>query len=94
MKKLCTFIALSLITLHLFAQGTISGRIIDQSGQPLEYVTVTLHRAKDSVLVKGALSDANGKYEFTALKNGSYVVLASQVGLKKVYSPPLSIVDN
>ena len=94
MKKLCTFIAISLFTLHLFAQGTISGRIIDQSGQPLEYVTITLHRAKDSVLVKGALSDASGKYDFVALKNGSYIVMASQVGLKKIYSTPLSILDN
>ena len=88
MKKLCTFIAISLLTLHLFAQGTILGRIIDQSGQPLEYVTVTLHRAKDSVLVKGALSDASGKYDFAALKNGAYIVMASQVGLKKIYSTP------
>jgi iron complex outermembrane recepter protein len=94
MKKLCIILALLLSTLTIFAQGKISGRVIDASGTPLEFVTVTLHRAKDSVLVKGALTDALGKYEFEQVKNGSYHVVAAQVGLKKQFSTPLSILDN
>jgi iron complex outermembrane recepter protein len=94
MKKLLISLALLLSTLTIFAQGKISGRVIDASGAPLEFVTVTLHRAKDSVLVKGALTDAFGKYEFEQVKNGSYHVVAAQVGLKKILSAPLSILDN
>jgi iron complex outermembrane recepter protein len=94
MKKLCIFLILAFLTLNLIAQGKISGRVIDATGNPLEFVTVTLHRAKDSVLVKGALTDAYGKYEFEDIKNGSYRVLATQVGLKKQFSDPLSIEGN
>jgi iron complex outermembrane recepter protein len=94
MKKLCIILALLLSTLTIFAQGKISGRVIDASGTPLEFVTVTLHNAKDSALVKGALTDAFGKYEFEQVKNGSYHVVATQVGLKKQFSTPLSILDN
>ena len=94
MKKLCTLLVTLFFTLPLFAQGSLSGRVIDQAGNPLEFVTVTLHRAKDSALVKGALTDAYGKYEFEQVKNGSYHVVAAQVGLKKQFSPPLSIADN
>ncbi len=94
MKKLCILLTLTFLTLNLIAQGKISGRVIDATGNPLEFVTVTLHRAKDSVLVKGALTDAYGKYEFEQLKNGSYRVVATQVGLKKQFSDPLSIEGN
>jgi iron complex outermembrane recepter protein len=94
MKKLFIILTLLLSTLTIFAQGKISGRVIDASGTPLEFVTVTLHRAKDSALVKGALTDAFGKYEFEQVKNGSYHVVAAQVGLKKILSAPLSILDN
>ncbi len=94
MKKLCTLFVTLFFTLQLSAQGSLSGRVIDQTGNPLEFVTVTLHRAKDSSLVKGALTDAYGKYEFEQVKNGAYHVVAAQVGLKKQFSAPLSIADN
>ena len=94
MKKLCILLTLNLLTLTLFAQGKISGRVIDASGAPLEFVTVTLHNAKDSALIKGALTDAYGKYDFEQVKNGSYHVMAAQVGLKKQLSPALSILNN
>ena len=83
-----------LMVLPSFAQNKISGRIIDADSKPLEFVTVTLHRAKDSVLVKGAITEQNGNYEFSPVKNGNYFVSASQVGLKKQVSGPLSILDN
>lgn len=94
MKKLCIFFFTLFTTLQLYAQNAVSGRVIDQTGNPLEFVTVTLHRALDSALVKGALTDAAGKYEFTQLKNGSYYVVAAQVGLKKQFSPAVTVEGN
>jgi iron complex outermembrane recepter protein len=82
------------MVLPLFAQNKISGRILGSDNKPMEFVTVTLHRAKDSVLVKGAITEQNGSYEFSPVKNGTYFVLAAQVGLKKQNSGPLSILDN
>lgn len=90
--------ALSIFTvftvLTAFAQGKISGRVIGSDSKPMEFITVTLHRAKDSVLVKGAITEQNGSYEFSPVKNGTYFVSAIQVGLKKQHLGPLSILDN
>jgi iron complex outermembrane recepter protein len=94
MKKLIAIATFNFLTLLSFAQTTISGRIVDAAKKPAEFVTVTLNRAADSVLVKGAITDADGKYQFDAIKNGNYFVIAQQVGFKKAKSTPLSISGN
>ena len=96
MKKLLLLPLLTFIfTLSLLAQsGKIKGRILGDDAKPLEFVTVTLHNLKDSTLVKGALSEADGQYFFEQLKNGSYFVKANQVGLKTISSDPHSISGN
>lgn len=96
MKKLFLLLPLTFIfILNSFAQnGKIKGRIVDETGKPLEFVTVTLHHSKDSALVKGALTEADGQFLFDLIKNGQYFVSAHQMGLKKGYSAPLSISDN
>ena len=93
-KQFALFIFSVFTVMSAFAQGKISGRVIDSDSQPMEFVTVTLHRAKDSVLIKGAITERNGSYEFSPVKNGTYFVLAAQVGLKKQQSDPLSILGN
>ncbi len=95
MKKQFALSIFSVFTvLTAFAQNKISGRVIGSDNKPMEFVSVTLHRAKDSVLVKGAITETNGSYEFMPVKNGTYFVSASQVGLKKQNVGPLSILDN
>ncbi len=95
MKKLfALFITLSFATFNFAQTGKISGRIVAADGKSMEFVTVTLHQAKDSALVKGEITDEAGKYEFDLLKNGQYLVVAQQVGLKKTTSAPLSISGN
>lgn len=95
MKKLFAFFfALTFATLSFAQTGKINGRVVAADGKAMEFVTVTLHRAKDTALVKGAITDATGNYEFDLLKNGQYLVVAQQVGLKKATSTPLSISDN
>ena len=92
MKKLFALaIALTFATLNFAQTGKINGRVVATDGKPMEFVTVTLHRAKDTALVKGAITDATGNYDFDLLKNGQYLVVAQQVGLKKTMSNPLSI---
>lgn len=53
---------------------SISGSIVDaQSGVPLEYTTVSLHRKADSSLVTGNVTDVQGNFEIQA-PAGSYWV--------------------
>ncbi|MBL7813997.1 MAG: TonB-dependent receptor [Saprospiraceae bacterium] len=95
MKKLfALFFTLTFATLSFAQSGKINGRVVAADGKAMEFVTVTLHRVKDTALVKGAITDATGNYEFDLLKNGQYLVVAQQVGLKKATSTPLSISDN
>ena len=87
-----TFVALlSLLNFDIKAQGKISGQIIDDKNKIVEFASVTLLKAKDSTLVKGALSDQNGSFEFEKIPSGDYLVNISQMGYKKFYTPKFSL---
>lgn len=72
-----------------FAQNApaVTGQINQSGNKPAEFATVTLLKAKDSSLVKGAIADINGKYEFDQVKQGRYLIAAVAVGMTKNYSP-------
>jgi len=100
MNKTLTLSVLLLAQLFLvgsssFAQtktnGTVAGTVKDNQEKPLDYATVSLLKAKDSSLVKGALTDSKGQYKLAGLANGSYLVSASNIGYQKVFSKPFII---
>jgi len=94
MKKFLTTLLLAGIGLCSFAQapGKISGKIIDGGNQKIiDAATLSLLRAKDSVLLRTSVADKDGSFGFENLKDGSYLVLATSVGHSKVYSQPLVI---
>jgi outer membrane receptor protein involved in Fe transport len=91
-----------LFTFPLGAQNltTVMGAIQDTSGKPLEFVTLLLVKASDSIttagkskeqFVKGAVSNNRGQYQFEHIQTGTYQVVASVVGYQKVYSAPFTI---
>ena len=87
-----TFVSLlSLSNFDIKAQGKISGQITDDKNKIVEFASVTLLKAKDSTLVKGALSDQNGSFEFEKIASGEYLVNISQMGYKKFYTPKFSL---
>jgi hypothetical protein len=63
----------------------ISGKIYG-AGKPTEAALVSLLNAKDSSLVKTAVSDKNGNFGFNPSKNGAYLLSANLVGYTKTYS--------
>ncbi|MEQ9467194.1 MAG: TonB-dependent receptor [Ekhidna sp.] len=65
----------SLLFSSLSAQVTISGRVIEKSGEPLLGVNVYLKGTYD-----GATSDINGNFSFTTYENDSLVLIASFIG--------------
>jgi iron complex outermembrane recepter protein len=93
MKTLLLFFAslLFIANIETNAQGKISGQITDDKNKIVEFANVTLLKAKDSTLVKGALSDANGSFEFEKIPFGDYLVNISQMGYKKFYTPKFSL---
>lgn len=89
MKKTLTLLtAFMLIGLFSFAQnvGKISGLINDEDGNVLSAVTVSLLRARDSALVKVAITDKSGHYDFINIKEGRYLLSVTSVGFRKKFS--------
>src|SRR4030095_4601236 len=61
--------------------GTITGTVVDKANNsPIEAADVTLHRVKDSSLVKGTATDASGKFTLNEIPYGRYYVKANLVG--------------
>jgi outer membrane receptor protein involved in Fe transport len=93
MKKFIPFILLIIAQCSVLCparaqQGTITGVVKDDAGQPQTYATVALLHASDSSLVKGAVTDESGRYVFTPEEAGRFMIVASVVGLIKGYSAP------
>jgi len=84
----------SFFTTQGFAQemnaGKISGRIINHNQTPASFATVTLLKATDSALVKGAISDTSGAYHFENIPFGNYLVAVSVAGMK-AYTKPFTL---
>jgi len=66
--------------LPIFSKAQVTGIILEQSGQPLEYAAVSLHQQPDSILIAGVVSDAAGKFRLDKIKKGTYYVIASFIG--------------
>ncbi len=96
-QKLMLIFTIGLFTsISVFAQNgsKVSGQINDNNGKPLAAVTIMLQKAKDSSLVKTAVTNANGNYEITPVKPGTYFVSATSAGIKKTTSPVFEVKKN
>ena len=74
--------------------GKISGTIIDGGDQKIiDAATISLLKVKDSSLTKVSLTDKEGHFSFENVKNGTYLIMASSIGHRKVYSSPITIIE-
>ena len=60
--------------------ATLRGRITDNTGEALIQASVRLLTAKDSTVVKGSVTNANGAFTLSNVNAGKYIVEASYVG--------------
>jgi ferric enterobactin receptor len=76
-----------------FGQSTapISGVVLGPAGAPVEFATITLHRALDSTAVKSEFSDAKGAFTLRAPAGARYLVSAAQVGYGRYWSAPFEL---
>ena len=72
-------------------KGKVTGIVLRTDNKPVEFATVTLLKVKDSTLVKGAISDIEGKYVFEGIPEGQYLVAAANMGMKKSFSKPVKV---
>ncbi|MEN0052536.1 MAG: outer membrane beta-barrel family protein [Mucilaginibacter sp.] len=88
LKTFIVFFFLFISSLGLYAQGihsaiNISGSLTNDQNKPVDYASVSLLRATDSTIVKGALSSETGSYIFENIKPGNYVIKVTSIGYIK-----------
>lgn len=86
MEKQLLLVWLLLLAGTMTAQTTIQGKITDEKNAALPFVSVALLSAKDSALVKGALTNETGNFSIPSVSEGFYLILATSVGFEKNYS--------
>jgi len=64
------------------ANGKISGKIADSQGIPVEYASVSLVSMRDSAIIAGAISDAQGIFKMSDLKLGVYKLKIKVLGFE------------
>lgn len=90
--KNAAFLVAWLFIAPIFAGAqTISGHITDTGKKMLDGATIYLKGDKDSVLIRTALTDADGKFLFNALKPGSYRLAVTMIGYMNYTSAPMRL---
>lgn len=95
MKTSITLIVMSmLLSFTLSAQnskGKVTGEILEASQKALPFTTVMLLKASDSSLVKGEVTNEDGKFMLENIPMGNYHLSISLVGYQKYKSPLISL---
>jgi len=72
--------------------GVIKGILVDsQNDNAVEFATVTLHKIKDSSIIKGSASGKTGEFILTAIPVGNYFLKVSYIGYAKKIIPNIGI---
>jgi iron complex outermembrane recepter protein len=88
---LSVYTAYGLTRTDTVSTGKITGVVLDDHQKALAYATLTLIKASDSVFVINALSDTAGKYQFTAIKAGTYRIKVTAMGYQSFITNPISL---
>jgi len=92
MIRLLLLISLCVVTsISMYSQSRVYGKIVDTTGKPISNANVLLVNSKDSVLVRGMLTNEGGTYSFENIKAGKYLVTATHSGNNPVYSQAFEI---
>lgn len=88
--------AILLFTFGAKAQNSskIVGQVKDANGNAVMAATVVLNNAKDSQLVKTAVSNNTGNYELLNIKPGSYFIVVTATGMQKNRSAAITVGEN
>ena len=90
--KSCYLFFLAFIPFVFSAQNKIhevSGKVLSEVGEPIEFATVKLLKAKDSSLINAMYADEQGRFKFNAvICNEAYILKLSNVGYTTKQLPP------
>ena len=85
-KIVLMFVMLMTITGYLFAQqGTISGKVIDEQGNPIPFASIVVKGT-----TTGTSADENGQFSIAAKSNQTFIVTATGFTTKEVLASSAS----
>ncbi|MFZ1784704.1 MAG: TonB-dependent receptor [Ferruginibacter sp.] len=80
------------IASHAQTGNKVTGSIKDGGNQKIiDAASVSLLKARDSALVKVAVTDKTGNFSFENIADGNYLVLATSIGHSKTYSDAFEV---
>lgn len=88
MKKILLIaFAITIVYTNLFSQNySIEGIVIDkQNDKPLKSASVSVHRKRDSLLLKGEVTDKDGKFKIEGIEHKNIYLKINFVGYKPFY---------
>ncbi len=90
-KQILMAILILLTSIDLFAEEySIRGIVMDSiEMKPMLSTAVTLHKLKDSTLLKGMKTKKDGVFEFNSLSKGGYYLKLNQIGYATKYVGPI-----
>ena len=92
MKNLTYTLFLCLFfTLSAQSQSSLFGNVNEDNGEPMPFANVLLLNPSDSSLVKGEVTDLDGKYAIQNVPTGNYLLSITMVGYATSYSEPFTI---
>src|SRR4051794_31767923 len=91
MRRIILLLSILVFGAFMSKAQNIKGIVKDGDGKVVANASVSLLNAKDSSVVKLAVTGQNGQYEFRNIKGGRYITNVSFVGYKASYSPVFAI---
>lgn len=91
-----TFISIFFFSLNLFAQSdkpVISGKVIDEAGNPLEYATIVVKKEADPTNITGGITAADGTFS-VQVNEGTYDILVEFIGFAPKSIPNKTITSD
>lgn len=69
----------------------LSGTVLEEEKAAASFATVALHRASDSTLLQGKITDENGAFAFSQLPAGGYFLQVQYVGMQPYQSATIDL---
>ena len=88
LRCLIVFMCAIMMAGTIRAQSKIHGKIVDSTGRPILNANALLLNSRDSVLVRGMLTNEEGNYSFENIVAGNYLISATHTGTNPAYSKP------
>lgn len=92
LKYIFVFIFVIYSGILLAQKGSVSGHVSDsKTDQPLEYASVAVFSASDSILINGTITPGTGVFKIEKLKNGDYYIRVQFLGYETLQTNRFSV---